>query len=47
VARGLTEPAKAAAGLVTNLGLFVIARVALGVGESPQFTSAVRVVRDW
>jgi MFS family permease len=39
--------AQAAAGLVTNFGLFVIARVALGVGESPQFTSAVRVVRDW
>ena len=39
--------AQAAAGLVTNLGLFVIARVALGIGESPQFTSATRVVRDW
>ena len=39
--------AQAVAGLVPNFGLFVMARVALGVGESPQFTSAVRVVRDW
>ena len=39
--------AQAVAGLVTNFGMFIIARVALGVGESPQFTSAVRVVRDW
>ena len=39
--------AQAMAGLVTNFGMFIIARVALGVGESPQFTSAVRVVRDW
>ena len=39
--------AQAAAGLVTSFGLFVIARIALGIGESPQFTSATRVVRDW
>jgi sugar phosphate permease len=39
--------AQAAAGLVTNFGVFVLARIALGIGESPQFTSATRVVRDW
>jgi MFS family permease len=39
--------AQVAAGLVSNVLHFAIARVFLGVGESPQFTSAVRVVRDW
>jgi sugar phosphate permease len=39
--------AQAAAGLVTSFGVFVLARIALGIGESPQFTSATRVVRDW
>jgi MFS family permease len=39
--------AQACAGFVTNIGAFAIARVALGIGESPQYTSTVRVVRDW
>ncbi len=39
--------AQAFAGLVTNVAAFAIARVALGIGESPQYTSTVRVVRDW
>ena len=39
--------AQAAAGLTTNFTQFVVARVALGIGESPQYTSTVRVVRDW
>src|SRR3954466_5031312 len=39
--------AQAAAGLVTSVFHFAIARVLLGIGESPQFTSGVRVVRDW
>ncbi|MFL5252704.1 MAG: MFS transporter [Rhodopila sp.] len=39
--------AQAAAGLVTSVTQFAIARVLLGIGESPQFTSGVRVVRDW
>jgi MFS family permease len=39
--------AQAAAGIVTNVTQFAIARVFLGMGESPQFTSGVRVVRDW
>src|ERR1700733_14546857 len=39
--------AQAAAGLVTSFSVFILARIALGIGESPQFTSATRVVRDW
>ena len=39
--------AQAAAGLTTNFTQFVVARVGLGIGESPQYTSTVRVVRDW
>jgi MFS family permease len=34
-------------GLVTGIAQFAAARVLLGIGESPQFTSGVRVVRDW
>jgi MFS family permease len=39
--------AQMAAGTVSSITQFAIARVFLGVGESPQFTSGVRVVRDW
>jgi MFS family permease len=39
--------AQMAAGMVSNIAQFAVARVFLGVGESPQFTSGVRVVRDW
>ncbi len=39
--------AQAAAGFVTSFWQFSIARVFLGVGEAPMFSSAVRVVRDW
>ncbi|HEX2943814.1 MAG TPA: MFS transporter, partial [Rhodopila sp.] len=39
--------AQAAAGLVASFGQFSIARVFLGLGEAPMFSSAVRVVRDW
>jgi sugar phosphate permease len=39
--------AQAAAGLVTSFWQFSIARVFLGLGEAPMFSSAVRVVRDW
>ncbi|WP_216856273.1 MFS transporter [Acidisphaera sp. S103] len=39
--------AQIVAGTVSNIGQFAIARVFLGMGESPQFTSGVRVVRDW
>jgi MFS family permease len=39
--------AQIAAGTVGSITQFAIARVFLGVGESPQFTSGVRVVRDW
>jgi MFS family permease len=39
--------AQAAVGFVGNMTQFVVARVLLGVGEAPTFTSAVRVIRDW
>ncbi len=39
--------AQGMAGLVSSVTQFAFARVLLGVGESPQFTSGVRVVRDW
>ncbi len=39
--------AQAAAGLVGSFGQFCVARVFLGLGEAPMFSSAVRVVRDW
>jgi len=39
--------AQAAAGFVASFWQFSIARVFLGVGEAPMFSSAVRVVRDW
>ncbi len=39
--------AQAAVGYVGSMTQFVIARVILGVGEAPTFTSAVRVIREW
>ena len=39
--------AQAGGGLVGSFGQFVVARVFLGLGESPQFSGLVRVVRDW
>ena len=39
--------AQAIAGFVTSFWQFSIARVLLGLGEAPMFSSAVRVVRDW
>ncbi len=39
--------AQAAAGFVATFWQFSIARVFLGLGEAPMFSSAVRVVRDW
>jgi MFS family permease len=39
--------AQAAAGFVTSFWQFSIARVFLGMGEAPMFSSCVRVVRDW
>jgi sugar phosphate permease len=44
---GLWSIAQAVAGLVTSFWSFSIARVFLGLGEAPMFSSAVRVVRDW
>ncbi|WP_426106761.1 MFS transporter [Massilia sp. TSP1-1-2] len=39
--------AQAAGGLAATFGYFVIARIALGIGEAPQFPSAARVVSNW
>jgi MFS family permease len=39
--------AQATGGLVGSFWQFVGARVFLGLGESPQFSGLVRVVRDW
>lgn len=44
---GLWSLAQAIAGFVTGFWQFSIARVFLGIGEAPMFSSAVRVVRDW
>jgi sugar phosphate permease len=39
--------AQAAGGVVRSFGAFIVARVALGVGEAPLFPGGARVVRDW
>lgn len=39
--------AQVAGGLVRGFGEFFGARLALGIGEAPQFPTGARVVRDW
>jgi MFS family permease len=39
--------AQVVSGLVNSFGQFYVARIALGIGEAPQFPSASRVTRDW
>jgi MFS family permease len=39
--------AQAAGGLVTGYVQFIVSRIALGIGEAPQFPSAARVVSNW
>jgi MFS family permease len=39
--------AQAAGGLVNGFGVFIAARIALGLGEAPLFPGGARVVRDW
>jgi MFS family permease len=39
--------AQAAAGLIGSFGQFIAARVVLGLGEAPMFSSGARVVKDW
>ena len=39
--------AQVAAGMATSVVQFAAARMVLGVGEAPMFSSAARVVRDW
>ena len=49
LAAGMTvwSVAQVAGGFVTSFWQFSIARVFLGLGEAPMFSSCVRVVRDW
>ncbi len=44
---GLWSLAQILGGMVGSFWQFVVARILLGVGESPQFPSCVRVVGDW
>jgi MFS family permease len=46
-AMGLWSAAQAAAGLATGLPSLIAARLALGVGEAPQWPVGARVVRTW
>jgi sugar phosphate permease len=39
--------AQAAGGLVSTFGWFLVVRIALGIGEAPQFPAAARVVSNW
>ncbi|WP_088561294.1 MFS transporter [Arboricoccus pini] len=39
--------AQAAGGIVSNFSQFVVARIFLGLGEAPMFSSGARVVKDW
>jgi len=39
--------AQAAGGFASTFGYFVLARIALGIGEAPQFPAAARVVSNW
>ncbi|WP_269511288.1 MFS transporter [Burkholderia sp. IMCC1007] len=39
--------AQAAGGIVGTFGWFIVARIALGIGEAPQFPSAARAVSNW
>lgn len=39
--------AQAAGGVVATFGWFIVARIALGIGEAPQYPSAARVVSNW
>ncbi|MTV39020.1 MFS transporter [Duganella radicis] len=39
--------AQAAGGLAASFGYFVLARIALGIGEAPHFPSAARAVSNW
>jgi MFS transporter, ACS family, L-galactonate transporter len=43
----LWSAAQAAVGIVGSYTQFFWARIALGIGESPQFPSGARVVSDW
>ena len=44
---GLWSIAQVVGGLVNSFGQFFGARLALGIGEAPQFPTGARVARDW
>jgi sugar phosphate permease len=44
---GLWSLAQVLGGMVQNFGQFFGARLALGIGEAPQFPTGARVARDW
>jgi len=43
----LWSAAQIAAGFVTGLGQFMVARVALGIGESPMYLAGTKVCSNW
>jgi len=43
----LWSSAQATVGLVTSFSQFIWARIALGIGEAPQFPTSARVVSNW
>lgn len=43
----LWSAAQVMCGFVRNLGQFAVARLLLGIGESPQFPTAGRITREW
>lgn len=47
VAMGAWSLAQIACGTVQNFGQFILARVALGLGESPMFTAGARAAVSW
>lgn len=47
VGLSLWSIAQVLSGLVGSFGQFYVVRIALGIGEAPQFPSASRVTRDW
>jgi sugar phosphate permease len=39
--------AQAAGGVISGYGQFLVSRVLVGIGESPQYPTSVRVISDW
>src|ERR1700743_2212237 len=47
VGLGLRVGAPAITGLVTSFAKMYLARIALGIGEAPQFPTAAKVIGNW